>query len=165
VLGKTAQRNFFGRKQGYKHAKSSAPSLRTGHFTTVYPHTASAASDASFRGGRPRISTCICVFQCSAILFSLLSTAHGQNSAGRSVTVYFSEELTIRVREQSIRVSIYQKFSTIHTYPSPGLPMKRSSIADRGLRSVHTVSVTHPASYPVDTGGSFPVVKAIGTLR
>lgn len=76
----------------------------------------------------------------------------------------------IRAREQSIRMSIppctvvHQKFGTTHNYQSPGLPMKRSSTADRGLRSVHTVSVTHPASYAMGTGDSFPVVKAIGTL-
>jgi len=116
----------------------------------------------------PRVR--ICIFQCAPILFSLLSTAHSQNSAGRSVTVYVSEDLMIKLREQSIRVCIppctvvYQKFGIIHTYQSPGLSMKRSSIGDRGLRSVYTVSVAHPASYAMGTGGSFPVVKAIGTL-
>jgi hypothetical protein len=38
VPTKTAQRNCFGRKQGYKHANPSTPSLRTGHFSTAYPH-------------------------------------------------------------------------------------------------------------------------------
>jgi hypothetical protein len=149
-----------------KHATPSALSLRTGHFSTVFPCTVLRGqmplAFSAFDRVYPRVFEFFSVRQ----FFSHYFQPHTvRNSAGRSVTVYVSEDLMIRVREQSVCVSIppctvvYQKCSTIHTYQSPGLPMKSSSIADWGLQSVHTVSVSHPPLMQC-----VPVAKAIGTL-
>ena len=134
---KTAQRNFIGRKQGYKHANPSAPSLRKGHFSTVYPHKVVrwqvSLAFAAVEHVYPRVFEFFSVRQ----FFShycqphIVKTALGEVLLCMFQRTLRSEYVTNQYRCLYHRVQWYRHRARwyirnlelyIHTYPSPDLP-------------------------------------------